>query len=59
MSEAQCIFRPGRSTIDIMSAVRQVKEKCIEQQVDLYSVFIDLTKAFDIDNREALWSILI
>ena len=36
-------------TIDMMFAVSQVKEKkCTEQQVDLYSVFIDLTKALDI-----------
>ena len=57
LTEAQCGFRPGHSTIDMMFAVRQVKEKCIEQQMDLYSVFIDLTKAFDTVNREALWTI--
>ena len=38
-------------------AVRQVKEKHIEQQMDLHSVFINLTKAFDTVNREALWTI--
>ena len=42
LPEAQCGFRPGCSTID-MFAVCQVKEKCIEQQTDLYSVFIDPT----------------
>ena len=58
LPEAQCGFRSGRSTIDMMLAVRQVKEKCVEQQMDLYSVFIDLTKAFDTVNRQALWTIL-
>ena len=58
LREAQCGFRPGPSTIDMMSAVRQVKEKCIEQEMDLYSVFIDPIKAFDTVNREALWTIL-
>ena len=38
--------------------VRQVQEKCLEQNVDLYSVSIDLTKAFDTVNREALWNVL-
>ena len=36
-------------------SVRQVLEKCIEQNMDLVAVFIDLTKAFDTVNREALW----
>ncbi|CAH1233287.1 Hypp666 [Branchiostoma lanceolatum] len=58
LPEAQCGFRPGRSTTDMVFAVRQVQEKCIEQHMDLYAVFIDLTKAFDSINREALWSTL-
>ena len=59
LPEAQCGFRPGRSTTDMVFAVRQVQEKCIEQQMDFYAVFIDLTKAFDTVNREALWIILM
>ena len=39
-------------------AVRQLQEKCIEQNKPLYLVFIDLTKAFDTVNREALWTVL-
>ena len=39
--------------------VRQVQEKCIEQNMDLFAVFIDLTKAFDTVNRQALWTILL
>ena len=52
--EAQCGFRPGRSTVDMIFTVRQLQEKCIEQNKPLYLVFIDLTKAFDTVNREAL-----
>jgi hypothetical protein len=40
-------------------AVRQLQEKCIEQNIPLYAVFIDLTKAFDTVSREALWKILL
>lgn len=58
LPETQCGFRPGRSTVDMIFAVRQVQEKCKEQNLDLYAVFIDLTKAFDTVNREALWVIL-
>ena len=39
-------------------AVRQIQEKCREQNKDLYMVFVDLTKAFDTVNRDGLWRIL-
>ena len=38
-------------------AARQLQEKCQEQNIDLYSTYIDLTKAFDIVNRDGLWRI--
>ena len=37
---------------------RQIQEKCREQNQDLYVVFVDLTKAFDTVNRDALWQVL-
>ncbi|XP_026502255.1 craniofacial development protein 2-like, partial [Terrapene carolina triunguis] len=58
LPESQCGFRPGRSTVNMVFAVRQIQGKCIEQNMHLYAVFIDLTKAFDTVNREALWTIL-
>ena len=60
LSKVQCGFRPGRSTVDMIFAMRQLQEKCIEQNMPLFSVFIhvDLTKAFDTVNREALWTVL-
>ena len=39
-------------------SARQIQEKCVEQHAPLYQVFVDLTKAFDTVNREALWIIL-
>ena len=39
-------------------AMRQLLDNCIEQNMPLFSVFIDLTKAFDTVNREALWTVL-
>ena len=37
-------------------SARQVQEKCREQGRDLCLAFIDITKAFDSVNREALWA---
>ena len=39
-------------------SARQVQEKCREQGRDLCLACIDLTKAFDSVNREALWACL-
>ena len=58
LPEAQCGFRAGRGTVDMIFSLKQVQEKCIEQQMPLYMVFVDFTKAFDTVNRSALWSIL-
>ena len=43
--------------MDMIFTVGQVQEKYLEQNLDLYSVFIDLTKAFGTVNREALWDV--
>lgn len=37
--------------------MRQLQEKCVEQRMGLYQVFVDL-KAFDTVNQAALWRIL-
>ena len=37
-------------------AARQLQEKCQEQNIDLFSAYIDLTKAFD--SRDGLWMIM-
>ena len=33
--------------------VRQIQEKCTEQDMGLYAVFTDLTKAFDAVNKKS------
>ena len=58
VSESQCGFRKQRGTVDMVFAIRQLQEKCVEQMQDLHLLFIDLTKAFDTVNRAALWAIL-
>ena len=58
LQESQCGFRKARGTADMIFSARQLQEKCREQRVGLYQVFIDLTKAFDTVNRSALWKIL-
>ena len=40
-------------------SVRQLQEKCKEQNMPLYIAFIDLTKAFDLVSREGLFAILL
>ena len=56
--ESQCGFRAGRSTVDMIFSLRQLQEKCREQQMPLYIAFIDLTKAFDMVSRSGLFRIL-
>ena len=56
--ESQCGFRPNRSTVDMIFSLRQLQEKCREQQRPLFIAFIDLTKAFDMVSREGLFDIL-
>ena len=38
--------------------LRQLQEKCIEQDRPLYMVFVDFTKAFDTVGRTGLWQLL-
>ena len=56
--EPQCGFRSGRSTVDMNFFVRQLQEKCREQQQPLYLAFIDMTKAFDLVSRTGLFKLL-
>ena len=58
LPESQCGFRKERGTIDMIFAARQMQEKCQEHNVDLYTTFVDLTKAFDTVSREGLWKIM-
>ena len=56
--ESQCGFRAKRSTIDTIFSLRQLQEKCPEQRLPLHNAFIDLTIAFDLVSRLALFKLL-
>nr|VZI48145.1 unnamed protein product [Spirometra erinaceieuropaei] len=58
LPESQCGFRLHRGTTDMIFAARHLQEKCQEMRTHLYSTFVDLTKAFDMVNREGLWKIM-
>ena len=38
--------------------LRQIQEKCTEQNMGLYAAFVDLTKALDTVSHDGLWKIL-
>ena len=54
-SEEQYGFRPGRSTIDHIFAVRQLMEKSWEFNKKKVMLFIDIEKAYDSVDRQGLW----
>ena len=56
--EGQCGFRSNGKTVDMIFVLRQIQEKCREQNMGLYAAFVDLTKAFDTVSRNGLWKIL-
>ena len=52
--ESQCGFCSNRSAVYIIFSLRQLQEKCKEQQQPLYiALLIDLTKAFNFVSRDA------
>ena len=56
--ESQCGFRAKRSTTNMVFSLRQLQEKCREQNKGLYITFVDLTKVFDTVSRKGLWLIM-
>ena len=58
LPESQCGFWKEHGTTDMVFAARQLQEKCQEQNSDLFSTYVDLTKAFDTVSREGLWKIM-
>ena len=42
----------------MISVLRQLQEKCREQNKGLCAAFVDLTNAFDTVSRDGLWKIL-
>ena len=58
LMEAQCGFRKGRGTVDQIWVMRQVVEKATEYRTPVFLCFVDLTKAYDSVNRQAMVAIL-
>ena len=58
LPESHCGFRAGRGTADMIFAVRQLQEKCQEQNRSLYLTFVDLTKVFDTVCCDGFWAIM-
>jgi hypothetical protein len=58
LPEAQCGFRPGRSTTDMLFALRRLMEIADTKNTPLYLCFVDLQKAYDTVDRELLWVVL-
>src|SRR6266516_3551847 len=48
-------FSPGKGTMDAIFIVRQVQEKFLGKQKELWMAFVDSEKAFDRVPREVLW----
>ena len=58
LPEAQCGFRPGRSTTDMMYVMRRLQEHGRLGRTPLSMCFIDLQKAYDSVDRSFLWAVL-
>nr|VZI01508.1 unnamed protein product [Spirometra erinaceieuropaei] len=58
LPESQCAFRRHRGTTDMISDARQLQQKCQEMRTQMYSTFVDLTKAFDTVTPEILWKVV-
>ena len=58
LRQNQAGFRPQRSCIDQIAALRIIVEQSVEWNSPLYMVFIDFMKAFDSLDREVMWELL-
>ena len=58
LRENQCGFRKGRGCADQLFSLRMLMEQAREFHKPLFLCFVDLKKAYDSVNRDALWSVL-
>lgn len=59
LSEEQAGFRPGRSTVDHIFAVSEVLRLRRARRKETHCCFLDIRKAYDTVNRDALWKRLL
>ena len=55
--EAQCGFRKGRRIVDQIWVAWQIVERAKEYHIPVCMSFVDLTKAYDSVNQQALFTI--
>ena len=58
LNESQCGFRSNRGCSDQLFNLRIIMHRAKEYNTPLYLSFIDLCKAYDSINRNALWKVL-
>ena len=58
IGEEQCEFKQGRGCMYQMFSVRQVCEKYLANEKDVFWAFMDLEKAYDTIDRHDIWQML-
>jgi len=58
IGEEQCGFRMGRGCVDQVFSLKQLSEKYVGKGKDLYVAYMDLEKAYDRVDRDAMWRVL-
>ena len=58
LPEEQCGFRRERSTYDALWVARLLQEAARAKNLPIMFAFVDIKKAYDTVNREALWVVL-
>ena len=58
IGEEQCGFRSGRGCIDQVYVMKQMSEKFVDKNKELCVAYMDLEKAYDRIDRNAMWRVL-
>jgi len=58
LGKYQMGFRHDRATIDNIFILRQIYEKCQEENIELHNILIDFNQAFDSINRSRVNKVL-
>jgi sorting nexin-29 len=58
LGKYQCGFQKGRSTIEQLSVIGQIKEKKYEYRQNIWQLFVDFKKAYDSIHQKSLYNIM-